>query len=132
MWWHCEYHAHPRVRVSDLSRRFLRQHDAGTNQPSQVRAWFSYPSGVDGFVLIEAETPRDVATVLEPYARLVTWQVQAISELNYNQTLEELRRSAQARAVDELSSGLMPTSAAARSHNGASHNGAAPFEPAEP
>jgi hypothetical protein len=128
MWWHCEYRAHPRVRVSDLSRRFLRQHDAGTNQPSQIRGWFSYPSGVDGFVLIEAETPREVAAIIEPYARLVTWQVQAISELNYNQTLEELRRSTQARAVDELSSGLLPASAAAPP----SRNGAEPFEPAEP
>lgn len=113
MWWHCEYRAHPQVRSSDLARRFLRQHDAGTNRPSQVRGWFTYPSGVDGFVLIEAETPREVATILEPYARLVAWRTEAISELNYNQTLEELRRSAQVRALDEFSAGVMPTPASA-------------------
>jgi len=120
MWWHCEYHALPGTRASDLARRFLRQHDAGTNRQSQLRGWFTFPTGVDGFVLVEADTPRDVATILEPYARLVEWKVEAVSELNYNQTLEELRRSTQLSALDELNSGILPTSAAAA---GPSRNG---------
>jgi hypothetical protein len=108
MWWYCGYRALPTVRASDLARRFLRQHDAGTNRPSDLRGWFAFPSGLAGFVLIEADTPREVAAIVEPYARLVEWDVQAIAEQNYNQVHEELRRSAARVAVDDLMSGVAP------------------------
>lgn len=111
MWWYCGYRALPTVRAADLARRFLRQHDAGTNQPSNVRGWFMFPSGVEGFVLIEADTPRQLASVLEPYGRLVEWRVEAVSELNYNQVLEELRRSTQHAAVTDLMAGVAPVGA---------------------
>jgi hypothetical protein len=108
MWWYCGYRALPKVRASDLARRFLRQHDAGTNQPASLRGWFAFPSGLAGFVLIEAETPREVAAIVEPYARLVTWDVQAVAEQNYNQVHEELRRSTGRAALDDLMAGVPP------------------------
>jgi hypothetical protein len=109
MWWYCGYRALPTVRASDLARRFLRQHDAGTNRPSDLRGWFAFPTGLAGFVLIEADTPRDVATIIEPYARLVEWQVEAISELNYNQVHEELRKSTGRAALEDMMAGVPPT-----------------------
>lgn len=118
MWWYCGYRALPGVRASDLARRFLRQHDAGTNQPAAVRGWFVFPTGTAGFVLIEAETPKDVAAVTEPYAGVVTWDIEAVAELNYNQVHEELRRSTGRAALDDLMAGVAPadvTAGAARS-----------------
>jgi hypothetical protein len=117
MWWHCTYRAQPQIRASDLIRRFLRQHDAGTNQPSQIRGWFTFPTGVDGIVFIEADTPKELATVLEPYSRLVHWEVEAISELNYNQMLEELRRSTHRSAIDDLMAGVPPAVVAGAPEN---------------
>jgi hypothetical protein len=111
MWWYCGYRALPQVRAKDLARRFLRQHDAGTNQAPDVRGWFVFPTGVDGFVFVEADTPKELATVLEPYGDLVTWQVEAVTELNYNQVLEEQRRSTGRAALDDLMAGVPPTPA---------------------
>lgn len=112
MWWYCGYQALPTVRASDLARRFLRQHDAGSNRPANLRGWFSFPTGLSGFLLLEAETPKDVAAVLEPYARLVEWRVEAVTELNYNQVLEELRRSTHQAALDDLMAGVAPATIA--------------------
>jgi hypothetical protein len=66
------------------------------------------PSGLAGFVLIEVDTPREVAAIVEPYARLVTWDIQAIADQNYNQVHEELRRSTGRAALDDLMAGIGP------------------------
>jgi hypothetical protein len=108
MLWHCTYQALTKVRASDLARRLLRQHDAGSNRHSDIRGWYAFPTGVAGVVLIEVDTAKELAAILAPYADLVTWQVEAVAELNYNQTLEELRRSTHRAAVDDLASGISP------------------------
>jgi hypothetical protein len=108
MWWYCAYQARPGVSGSELAERFLRRHDAGTNRPSQVRGWFAFPSGTDGLLLYEAETPKELSAVLAPYGDLVEWTVQGLTELNYNQVLEELRRSRKARAEYDLTHGIPP------------------------
>lgn len=108
MLWYCGYRSLPGVRASQLARRFLRQHDAGSNRPADLRGWFTFPSGTAGFFLIEAETPRDLAPVLDPYSRFVQWRVEAVFELNYNQVLEEQRRSTYRAAVDDLMAGVPP------------------------
>ena len=72
------------------------------------RGWFAFPSGRAGFALIEAETPRAVAAIVAPYARLVTRDSQAVAEQNYNQVHEELRRSTSRAALDDLMAGVPP------------------------
>jgi hypothetical protein len=109
MWWYCGYRALPGVRASQLERQFLRQHDAGSNRQENLRGWFTFPTGTAGFVLMEADTPRDVAAVIAPYARLAQWHVEAVSELNYNQVLEELRSSRRRSALDDLMAGTAPS-----------------------
>lgn len=114
MWWYCGYRALPGVRVAQLTHQFLRQHDAGSNHQENLRGWFAFPSSTAGFVLIEAETPKAVSDVIAPYARLVEWHVEAVSELNYNQVLEESRRSRQRSALDDLMAGTTPAAAIGR------------------
>lgn len=109
MLWYCGYRALPQVRAADLARAFLRQQDAGTNHPTDLRGWYGFATGVGGFLIMEAATPVELARILEPYSRLVHWEIEAISELNYNQVLEELRRSTQRVAMDDLAAGLPPT-----------------------
>jgi hypothetical protein len=101
MLWYCGYQALPRVRASELACRFLAGHDAGSNHHVDLRGWYAFPTGLAGFVLTETDTPGELAAILEPYSGLVTWQVEAIAELNYNQVLEELRRRALRNAIDE-------------------------------
>jgi hypothetical protein len=108
MWWYCGYQALPGVRASQLARQFLRQHDAGTNNQQDLRGWFVFPTGTAGFVLLEADTPRALSAVLDPYSKLVEWRVEAVSELNYNQVLEEQRKLRQRTAIEDLSGGIDP------------------------
>ncbi len=108
MLWYCGYSSLPGVRASQLARRFLRQHDAGSNRPADLRGWFTFPSGTAGFILVEAETPRDLASILDPYSRFVQWHVEAVFELIYNQVLEEQRCSTYRAAVDDLMAGVPP------------------------
>ncbi|TCO62017.1 hypothetical protein [Actinocrispum wychmicini] len=114
MMWYCGYRALPKVRAGDLARRLLRQHDAGTNRPADVRAWFTFPSGLAGFVLIEVGTSREVAAIVAPYAGLVEWDIQAVEDLNYNQTVEELRVFTSRAALGDLMSGESPADMLAR------------------
>jgi hypothetical protein len=108
MLWYCGYRSLPGVRASQLARRLLRQHDAGSNRPADLRGWFTFPSGTAGFVLVEAETPRDLAPFLDPYSEFVQWRVEAAFELNYSMFLEEQRHSTYRAAVDDLMAGVPP------------------------
>jgi hypothetical protein len=108
MLWSCQYEALPGVRAGDLARRFLRQHDAGSNRPDRLRGWYSFASGTGGVLLVEADTPPEVAAIVGPYGDLVRWRVDAAVEVNYNQTMEELRRRAQKAATDDAMAGLPP------------------------
>jgi len=117
MLWYCGYQAFPQVSAADLARRFLRRHDAGSNQPKDLRGWYAFPSGVSGFVLAEATTPAELSKILEPYSRLVSWTIEAATELNYNQVLEELRRSTHRLAVDDLAAGASPAEMAERAQH---------------
>lgn len=112
MLWYCAYSSLPGVRTSQLAHRFLRQHDAGSNRPADLRGWLTFPSGTAGFILVEAETPSDLASVLDPYSRFVQWRVEAVFELNYNQLLEEQRRSIYRAAADDLMAGVPPAEVA--------------------
>jgi hypothetical protein len=110
MLWLCSYEALPGVRSDSLGRRFLRQHDAGTNASGSLRGWYVHPGGTSGTVFLEAETPQEITAVIEPYSSLVSWQVSPAVEMNYNQVLEE-QRSARGRAArDDAMAGLPPSS----------------------
>jgi len=108
MLWSCTYRVKPGYRGRDLARRFLRQHDAGTNRPSQLRGWYLFATGSAGTVYIEALTPRELSSFIDPYSDLVDWDVQAVTEMNYNQVLEELRRTAVSHAQRDLMAGIAP------------------------
>ncbi|GAA1960340.1 DUF3303 family protein [Kitasatospora viridis] len=108
MLWYCAYQALPQVRSTDLARRFLQRHDAGSNQPAFLRGWYTFPTGSAGFVLIEVDTPKELAAILDPYSTMVEWRVEAVSEFNYNQVLEELRRNARRAAEEDLKAGIPP------------------------
>lgn len=112
MLWTCSYDALPGVRLESLGRRFLRQHDAGTNSPGTVRGWYVHPGGTSGIVFLEADTPQEVTAVIEPYSSLVSWRVESAVELNYNQVLEEQRSRRGRAARDDAMAGLPPSSGA--------------------
>jgi hypothetical protein len=118
MLWSCTYRVRPGYRAGDLARRFIRQHDAGTNRPANLRGWYLFATGSAGTVHIEAESARELSTYIDPYSDLVEWHVEALTEMNYNQVLEEFRRTAVKRAQEELMAGTPPAVVAQRVYGG--------------
>ena len=98
MLWYCRFTWYPGVTAEQVRRRVLEQHAAGTNRPERIRGWYNLAGGGAGFLLIETDDGPELTNMLQPYMDLVRWDVHAIYELNYEQTIEEL-----GRAVEEVS-----------------------------
>ena len=90
---YCRFAWQPGVKAQAVRERIIQQHDAGTNQPEKLRAWYNLAGGGAGFMLIEADEPREVTRILQPYMDLVSWDVHAVYELSYDQTIEEFRQA---------------------------------------
>ena len=93
MLWYCRFKRHPSTMAEQVRRRVLEQHEAGTNRPETFRGWYNLAGGGAGFILIEADDPRELTGILEPYMDLVSWDVHAVYELPYDAAIEEFRSS---------------------------------------
>jgi hypothetical protein len=91
MLWYCRFKWHPTTSREQVQRRVLAQHEAGTNQPEKIRAWYNLVGGGAGFMIVEA-SERDLTHLLQPYMDLVSWDVHAIYELDYDKTIAEYKR----------------------------------------
>ncbi len=92
MLWYCRFRWQPNTRLDEVRRRVLEQHDAGALEGKRIRGWYNLAGGGAGFLLLDAETPREVTDLLEPYMDLVDWDVHAVYELNYEQVINDLRQ----------------------------------------
>jgi hypothetical protein len=98
MLWYCRFRWHTHTRADDVRRRVLEQHEAGTNKPNKIRAWYNLAGGGSGFLLIEADNAQEVTDILQPYMDLVSWNVHACYELSYQQAIEGFRKQLQVLA----------------------------------
>ena len=91
MLWYCRFTWHSTTLADQVRRRVLEQHEAGTNHPEKIRGWYNLAGGGAGFMLIEADDPRELTEILEPYMDLVSWDVHGVYELPYEATVESFR-----------------------------------------
>ena len=63
MLWYCRFVWQPGVSAQAVRERIVQQHDAGTNQPDKLRGWYNLAGGGAGFMLIEADEPREVTRI---------------------------------------------------------------------
>ncbi len=99
MLWYCRFAWHEGTTTEKVRQRVLRQHAAGTNHPERIRGWYNLAGGGAGFLLIEAEDPRELNPILEPYLDLVNWDVHAVYELPYEEVTMHLRERAAGNAA---------------------------------
>jgi hypothetical protein len=95
MLWYCAFTWYPGTTRTQVAQRIVQQHDAGANHPERIRGWYNLAGGGSGFLLVEAERAEDITAFLQPYMDLMSWDVRAVSSLQYEQRIEELRRVAQ-------------------------------------
>jgi hypothetical protein len=91
MLWYCKFTWHSGTTAQQVRRRVLQQHDAGTNHPERIRGWYNLAGGGAGFLLIDAPNPKDLNEILEPYMDLVSFDVRAIYELPYDETITSFK-----------------------------------------
>jgi hypothetical protein len=62
----------------------------------EIRGWYNLAGGGAGFLLVETDDPRELTQFLQPYMDLIRWNVHAVYELPYEETIEAFRRQIQA------------------------------------
>ena len=93
MLYYCEYTYVPGTTVQAVRQRFVQQHEAGAHHQDKWRGWYNLAGGGAGFVIIETDDPREVTSILTPYMDLISWNVRAIYENDYNTALAAYRQS---------------------------------------
>lgn len=91
MLWYCRFSWHADTNAQDVRERVVTQHDAGANHPDKIRGWYNLAGGGAGFLLVETDNPRELTEILEPYMDLVSWDVHAVYELPYEDTVRAFR-----------------------------------------
>ena len=94
MLWYCEYTWFSGTTRQQVATRIVEMHDAGATHPDQIKGWYQLAGGGAGFMLVDARDPRELTQMLQPYMDLMSWDVRAIYELPYQQTIDELRQAA--------------------------------------
>jgi len=74
-----------------VATRVVQQHDAGANNPERIKGWYNLVGGGAGFLLVDYDDPRELTAFLQPYMDLMGFNVRAITQNDYEATIEELR-----------------------------------------
>jgi hypothetical protein len=91
MLFYCEFTWFPGTSREEVAERVVAQHDAGKNNPERIRGWYNLAGGGAGFLLVEYDSIEQLTAFLQPYMDLMSFDVRAVSELNYNERIESLR-----------------------------------------
>jgi hypothetical protein len=97
MLWLCSFTWFPNTKREQVAKRIVQQHDAGMNHPERIKGWYNLAGGGAGFLLVESNDPRELTAFLQPYMDLISFDVRAVYQLNYEERLKELREIATQR-----------------------------------
>ena len=91
MLWYCRFKWHSGTTGDQVRRRVVEQHQAGTNHPEKIRGWYNLAGGGAGFLMIDTQDPRELNEILEPYMSLMSFDVHAVYELPYQETVRSIQ-----------------------------------------
>ena len=92
MLYSCAYTWHHGTTPEQVSRQILAAHEAGLIDPLTIRGYYSLVGGGAGFLVVEVEDPAALNRALAPSMSLMSWDVRALIERDYQQDLDEIRR----------------------------------------
>lgn len=92
MLFYCEFTWFPGTSREEVAERVVAQHDANKNNPDKIKGWYNLAGGGAGFLLVEYDDLDELTRFLQPYMDLMSFDVRAISELNYKDRIESLRK----------------------------------------
>ena len=91
MLFYCEFTWFPGTTREQVAQRVVAQHDGGANNPDRIRGWYNLAGGGAGFLIVDYDDIGELTAFLQPYMDLMSFDVRAISELDYASRVEELR-----------------------------------------
>jgi hypothetical protein len=91
MLFYCAYTWFPNTRPEEVWERVIHQHECGANAPELIRGWYDLAGGGAGFLLIETDDLRELTAMLRPYMDLMAWDIRAVSENRYDETIQQIR-----------------------------------------
>ncbi len=94
MLWYCRFRWHPTTTAAQVRQRVLQQHDLGANIPDKIKGWYNLVGGGAGLLIVNYDDPHELTAFLQPYMDLMSFDVRAVYELDYEQRVAELREIA--------------------------------------
>lgn len=87
----CQFTWYPGTTRQQVAQLLVRQHDAGANHPEKIRGWYNLAGGGAGFLIVDYDNAKELTAFLQPYMELMSFDVRAITQLDYAERVEELR-----------------------------------------
>ena len=84
----------PGTSRAEVARRVVQQHDAGLNRPERIQGWYNLVGGGAGFLIVNYDDPHELTAFLQPYMDLMSFDVRAITQNEYEATIAQLREVA--------------------------------------
>ena len=91
MHFYCAYTWFPKTRPEEVWERVIHQHERGSNAPELIRGWYDFAGGGAGFLIVETDDVRELTAMLRPYIDLMAWDIRALSENKYDETIQQIR-----------------------------------------
>jgi hypothetical protein len=91
MLFYCAFTWFPGTSRQKVAERFVEQHEAGANNPDKIKGWYNLAGGGAGFLIVEYDDVHELTRFLQPYMELMSFDVRAIYDLDYNERLKEMR-----------------------------------------
>ena len=90
----CQFTWFPGTTREQVAVRLVAQHDAGANNQGRIKGWYNLAGGGAGFLLVEYDDARELTKFLQPYMDLMSFDVRAVTQLDYDERIQELRKVA--------------------------------------
>ena len=90
----CEFTWYPGTTRAEVAKRLVQQHDAGENRQERIKGWYNLVGGGAGFLIVDYDDPHEVTAFLQPYMDLMSFDVRAITQNDYEPTVAQLREVA--------------------------------------
>ena len=91
MHFYCAYTWFPKTRPEEVWERVILQHERGSNAQELIRGWYDFAGGGAGFLIVETDDVRELTAMLRPYIDLMAWDIRALSENRYDETIQQIR-----------------------------------------
>ena len=99
MLFYCEFTWYPGVSREEVAQRVVQQHDSGKNNKDRIKGWYTLVGGGAGFLLVDYDDPKELTAFLQPYMDLMGFDVRALTENKYDETIERLRKESGVRGT---------------------------------